>query len=109
MCDCDGLKEIKEYTCHNLNTSTANGSPKHSQLQTFQINMAYRAVSTKLLCKQRPTPATIKERCFYVARVATVAMQRREKHVSTTIEGLCVLRGPCQSDYKKDNWGDPNS
>jgi hypothetical protein len=31
---------------------------------------------------------------FYVAQAATVAMQRRGKHVSTTIEGLRFLRGP---------------
>jgi hypothetical protein len=55
------------------------------------------------------TRSTIKNRVFYVVRVATVAMQLREKHASTTVEGLCVLRGPCQSCYKEDNWGDPNS
>jgi hypothetical protein len=31
-----------------------------------------------------------------VVRAATVAMQRRGKHTSTTIERLCFLRGPCR-------------
>jgi hypothetical protein len=30
----------------------------------------------------------------YVVRAANFAMQRRGKHTSTTIEGLCFLRGP---------------
>jgi hypothetical protein len=32
---------------------------------------------------------------FSVVLAATVAMQRRDKHTLTTIEGLCFLLGPC--------------
>jgi hypothetical protein len=31
-----------------------------------------------------------------VVHAAIVGMQRRAKHASTTIQGLCFLRGPCQ-------------
>jgi hypothetical protein len=33
---------------------------------------------------------------FYVVCAAPVAMQRCCKHASTTVEGLCFLRGPCR-------------
>jgi hypothetical protein len=50
-------------------------------------------------CKVRPllgNPRSNRRIVFSVVRAATVAMQRRYKHTSTTIEGLCFLHGPCQ-------------
>jgi hypothetical protein len=34
--------------------------------------------------------------CFYVVRAEIIAMQRRGKQASITIEGLRFLRGPCR-------------
>jgi hypothetical protein len=47
------------------------------------------------------TSTTIDERCFYVICAAIVAMQRRGKHVATTIEWLCFLRGLCRGVFLK--------
>jgi hypothetical protein len=61
--------------------------------------MAYRPAAKHWLCKQRPLLGNARNNritMFSVVCAATVAMQRRSKHTSTTIEGLCFLRCPCQ-------------
>jgi hypothetical protein len=45
-------------------------------------------------------------------KVTAVAMQRRDKHASTTVElllGTVVSTRSVQRGYKEDSWGDPVS
>jgi hypothetical protein len=46
--------------------------------------------------RKRTGSKQYKSGVFFVNRVGTVAMQRRGKHASSTIERLCFLRGPCR-------------
>jgi hypothetical protein len=66
--------------------------------------VAYRLVAKRWLSTQLPLlgnarkvhPRNNGKTVFSVVRAATVAIERLRKHVCTTIEGLCVLRGPCR-------------
>jgi hypothetical protein len=89
--------------------------------------VAYRPVAKRTLRKQRPFlgngsvntfPRQLmrtqqlsycwKRGVFYVVRAATVAMQRRGKHGSTTTEGLFSGWSVPRS-YLEDNWDEPVS
>jgi hypothetical protein len=46
MSDWARLREIKEYTCHNLNPATAISSPKHNKFISYK--------HLKLVCRIEP-------------------------------------------------------
>jgi hypothetical protein len=77
------------HLSHRLTSASFDCCRSH-----FRISVSTSSSSAKRL-PATCTHATI-EGVFYVVRAATVAIQWCGKHTSTTLEGLCLLRGPCR-------------
>jgi hypothetical protein len=72
---CDMTPEKPEYRSQIRSSLLGNDSVTHSRGNKYESNN----------------------------RVTSVAMQRRCKHDSSTIERLCFLRGPCKIVIKKSS------